>query len=167
MAGNVLGIPAGQMTVQDPLTLKCPRQTCATCTATCTAAGSASRDKDCISARTVKDELSTAGRRAGWPVRPPLLTPPKTSHLTVRGQTEATIHSSAVASGPDEPHFGRFQARIERSACVWGGIGAMVLACTHNMNIKMWSVSECSYHRYNPPGVTWCKCGYWWDNGYG
>lgn len=150
MAGNVLGIPAGQMTVQDP------HQTCATCTATCTAAESASWDKDCISARTVKDELSTTGRRAGWPVRPPLLTPPKTSHLTIWGQTEATINSSTVTSDPDEPLFGMFQARIERSAYVWGGIRAMVLAWTHNMNIKMWSVLECSYHRYNRPGVTWC-----------
>lgn len=38
---NVLGRPAGQMTVQDLVTLKCPQQThqtCATCTANCTAA---------------------------------------------------------------------------------------------------------------------------------
>lgn len=113
-AENVLGRPAGKMTVQDLVTLKCPQQTHQTC-ATCTAAESASWGKDNISARTVRDELSTIGRRAGWPVRPSLLTPPKTSHLTGWGQTEATINSSAVPSGPDEPLFGLFWARIKHA----------------------------------------------------
>lgn len=147
--------PAGQMTIQDPVPLKWPQQIWATCIANCTTAECASWGEDCISARTVRDELSAIGQRAGWPVRPPLLTPPKTSHLTVWGQTEATIDSSAVASGPDEPVSGQ-----NTEVCWCLGLNqsnGVDWRSKHGLHYKDVISLQCSYHKNNPPEVSWCS----------